>query len=228
MEATPQSYDQARAAEELSALLAHLPYARPLLGHCVVPLRWAHELELTLSANAFFSGQAPLLGDVFELLWRLDPVFTTGDGRLPNLPAGAVIPSRWTRFRLRVRLWRFCQRLDLHRAEVAVRAWLAVQRQDAPHSTTDDGAGESGAITYNPRIAERVNQFDAVALHFSTTCGYTPEQILQLGVAWTWQHMRAADLSSGDAKRMNRWIRPSADLLTFEAPVASMPQSSAG
>jgi hypothetical protein len=204
-----QTYEQARAAEELNALLAHLPYARPLLGSLVVPLRWAHKLELTLSGNAFFTGIAPLRGDFFELLWRLDPFFRTGDGRFPNLLSGVHPPSRLAGFRARVSLWRKCLALDVHAAEVVVRTWLAEQEQDRPQ------AGGGGTTS---RHADTVNQYDSVVRHFTQGCGYSPEQCLQLGVAWSWQQLRADALASGDPKAANRFVRPSAHLLGQDLP----------
>lgn len=214
MNPDPRTFEQARAEEELNALLAHLPYARPLLGVPVVPLRWAHELELGLSGNALFVNIAPLRGDFEELLWRLHPYFTSPDGCMPNLRPGARRPGRLTVFLTRLFIWLTARRLEVHAAEIEVRDWLAAHRQDEPGGSTSE-EGEAGAPS---RLAERVNQFDSISEHFSESCGYTPEQILQLGVAWSWQHYRVGALASGDPKLANRFIRPSAALVKFERP----------
>jgi hypothetical protein len=97
MSPTPE-FQAARRAEQRRRLLTHLGLAEPItlpLLHrpglvariSLVPLTERHRLELHLAGNAFFTGRAPLLGDVIQFLWRLSPHFRRPDGTYPNQPA---------------------------------------------------------------------------------------------------------------------------------------------
>ena len=204
------AFTTAVAREDQLTLLAHLPYAPPLLGVTIVPLAWRHVLELTLRRNAFFAGLAPLKGDVAELLWHLHPYFRTGDGRFPNLPPGARRPTRLGVWLTRRAVAQHCAKIDLVEAERVIRTWKDEQFMDAPQGRT-----EKQILAASSPLAARVDQVDAVASILVFRAGYSRDAVLASGVAWTLQILRAEGISNGE---QNRYIRPSAELIGDPAP----------
>ncbi|HVT74585.1 MAG TPA: hypothetical protein VHD61_15735 [Lacunisphaera sp.] len=207
MPAQPPTFEEARFREEQNRLLAYLPFSRPLLGLPVVTLTWRILLELTLAGNAFVRPVEPTRDDVYQFLWRLHPCFRRPAGDLPNLPAGSFQPSRWRCFLARVDCWRVSRHYRPNAIEFQIRRWLEEARQDAPRNDRGDSEVSS--------LEETVNQFDDITACFSPR-GYLPGQILDLGVAWSLQQVRAEGLNSPDPKLRGRFISPSAALKRFE------------
>lgn len=207
---SPQpTFEQARAREEENRIIAHLPYARPLLGQPIVTLTWRHCLELTLARNAFFTNQAPELGDVFDFIWRLHPAFFRPDGTRPNLPEGARIVARWRCALVRAALAARVRRFSLAAARAAVEAWIDASYQDMPTESTNKNGSEASAVS---RLSPRLTWFDSVVAQYEAG-GHSRHYALDLGVALSFQMMRARLIASGEGARC---VAPSDKLITFE------------
>lgn len=208
-----QAFFEARAAEARRRMLAYVLHAPaidiPLRGggtaiFPVVTLRWRHMFELLRSGNALASGGLrPLLGDVFEFLWRLHPYYRSPAGNWPNLTSYDRRPG-WLRTRLSHWLVRRAvARIDLAAAESLLRARIREAFQDSPKN--NDNQAPSA-------LAPDLSMFD-YASHFFAAAGWTREQILEEHVAWTFQVMRADDIMNG---REDRHAADSNKLLRLE------------
>lgn len=202
---TTNNYEQAVAFEEENRLVAYLSYGRPVLGRVLAQLTWRHVIELSLAQNAFFTGSRATREDVIELLWRLDPWFLRPTGEMPNLPLGAHRPGRaavaFRRFVLQARF----RRCDLQSVEFALLEWLTAHWQDQA-CDADDAAGSKMVSS----LAARLNWFDFIQAKIEI------RDVLSLGVAVSFQILRAKDLLSGDPGLSGRYIPPSAALKRFD------------
>lgn len=213
----------ARAAEQRRRLIAYLPQSEPIVLRCgdrevacpVVHLTERHRLELTLAGSAFFAGRAPLLGDVFQLLWRLHP-----DWRRPLHPSWLrVHPSRRARPLPRWRsivaygrgsgaahawLARVVQRCDLYGAAAAIETWIEHQYQDEPAARVDDTRAAEPAAPGPARCLP-----DVVTRHFARAMGIDPRQVVDVPIALLHQWHREELLATGRAEAV---IDPSEQL----------------
>lgn len=121
----------AREREHLNRALAFAGVSWTLLGCDCVQLTPRHRLELQLGGNAFAIGMKPLLGDVFQLLWRLNPAFRVRPITLRSFMA------HWC-------LKRSVKRMHAEKASGAIHAYLAAMLQDLPETSSDShtGAGQ--------------------------------------------------------------------------------------
>jgi hypothetical protein len=203
---------EAREREQRNRVLAHiLPQTllRIPLRHGgefaapMQPLTERTRLELSLAGNAFFAGRAPLLGDVFMLLWRHHPEFCR-----PQLDRAAFAADLRTK-RLRfLRLWfafgsfaaavanrhlaSLVRRCDLPGATRALHAWLATADQDAEEAAPDG--------THRSRLAPPPCWPDQLVAYFTAHCHLTPQEALDLPVAVVNQHFRHRALSAPDGE----------------------------
>lgn len=206
----------ARAAEHANRLLTHLGLAAPLVlplrrprrfrRAFAVPQRLLTErmrLELILAQNAFFTARRPLLGDVFNVLWRLHPEF-----RRPHpLRVGLVRDLGARRFRL-LRLWRAFGSLrtarahrwlsrhvaacDLFAAEKLIVDRLALAEQDAPGAPWEPGRHSA--------VAPPFCYFDDLAVHLARSYGVPVAAALDLPRALVHQLWRAEQLAQPDGE----------------------------
>lgn len=193
----------AQAAEERNRLLAWLDRAPDLAlrtrggGTLVFPvltLRWRHVLTLLRSGNAFVSSGPVAPGDVAEFLWLLHPWHPENGRR-------AFLRRRLARVLVEV----LSVFVSLPHAERALRALVLAAFQDRetfPKPRDEEPSPLEPTLT----------QFDAVARHF-ILAGWTREQLLESGVAFTLQVLRAHGLAEG---RADNFVPPSASLLTLE------------
>ncbi len=185
----------ARAAEHRQRLLTHAGLAAPIelpILHRegvvararVVPLTERHRLELALVGNAILCGRAPLLGDIMQFLWRLNPYFRRPDGTYPNLTGPVPIFFTWLRSRVaRAALARAVRRCDLFAAERAIHEWLQVAEQDGH-------CGVSAKVTRSRLTPEHCYP-DDLTNHLCSTYTIAPTQVLDLSVALVNQLWRA-------------------------------------
>lgn len=201
MPVTP-AFLAARRTEQRRRLLAHLRLSPALripfrsgrvsflVPQCALTER--HRLELIAAANAFFTGRQPLLGDIFQFLWRSHPHFLRPGGTLPNSPGRS---GWWAQFRAlyeRRALLAHVRRCDLFAAAAAIRARLAEVEQDAP--------GEAGETGHRSAAAPDHNYFDSLVDVLGRTYHYTPEEILDLPRALVHQLSRAQLLTTPDGE----------------------------
>jgi hypothetical protein len=203
MTTAPQNYEQAVAREEESRRLAHLGRARPLLGQPVVNLTWRHCEELALCQSPFLTKRPADRDDLFLFLWRLDPWFMRPDGTFPNLRPAEPRPGRIRLAFHRLALARFVARLDLRRAEVVVLEWIATAYQDMPAGPAKQ-EGQATSIFY-----PHLSWFDTICDYY-TERGHDPERVLDFGVAWSLQMLRARLIAAGEWERC---LDPSVELL---------------
>ena len=194
----------ARRTEQLRRLLAHQRLAEPItiafrsrrvafsIPQCALTER--HRVELVFARNSFFTGLQPLLGDVFQFLWRCHPLFFRPDGTFPN-HRGPV--SWWLRFRAcytRRTLLAHVRRCDLVSAAGAIRARLAEVEQDALGAPLEENAQARSPL------APDFNYFDSLVDSLGVRYGYTPDEILDLPRALVHQLARNHALSSEDGE----------------------------
>jgi len=192
----------ARRTEQRRRLLAHLRIAPALripfrsgrvfflVPQCALTER--HRLELIAAANAFFTGRQPLLGDVYQFLWRCHPHFLRPDGTLPNSPGRS---GWWAQFRAlyeRRALLAHVRRCDLFAAAAAIRARLAEVEQDAPGDAHETGHRSAAAPDHN--------YFDSLIDVLGRTHHYTPDEILDLPRALVHQLTRAQLLATSEGE----------------------------
>jgi hypothetical protein len=193
----------AQAAEERNRLMAWLDRAPDLslrtrggrvLVFPVLTLRWRHVLTLLRSGNAFVSTATPAAGDVAEILWLLHPWHPANGGR-------AFLRVRLARVLVEV----LSVFVSLPHAERELRTLLRDAFQDReqfPRPRDEEPSPLEPTLT----------QFDAVARHF-ILAGWTREQLLESGVAFTLQVLRAQGLAEG---RSDNFVPPSAGLLKMD------------
>lgn len=205
----------ARAAERRNRLLAHarpiLPLVLPLRGRGArafsVPQRLLTErmrLDLELAENAFVTGARPLLGDVFNLLWRMHPEFAVPCAE--RLFAVRQLDGRRFRF-LRVwyafgslrtaRIHRWLTRrvaaCDLFAAERLIRERLDDAEQDAP--------GYDGSCSGRRSLAApEFCYYDELVSFFGETYHLAPDEVLDLPRALVLQIYRNRVLSQPDGE----------------------------
>ena len=207
---THRSFYAARAAEQASRALSYLPKAPALCGVPVVPFTPRHWLELELAGNVLLPGvavagvgNAPLLGDVAQFLWRLHPNFRRADGATPNRDPRAPRPTRLASWLARRqvhrvvygisprRFWRRCRPgVDLQRAERDIRAFVARAEQDKPAFS---GRGEGVA---SPLLPDRF-WLDVLAVHFGQRHGLSPDAVLDTPLALLYQLYREDGVGAG-------------------------------
>lgn len=193
----------ARHAEQRRRLLAHLRLAPALVipfrcGRVKFlvpqrPLTERHRLELITAANAFFTGRAPLLGDVFQFLWRCHPSFLRPDGTLPGRPRAGWAARLRSRFERRA-LLAHVRRCHLFAAAEAITARLAEVEQDAP-SQDFATVGQTRSAA-----APDWNYFDGLVDVLARTYHLTPDEILDLPRALVHQLARNTTLGSPDGE----------------------------
>lgn len=154
MKAEPRNSSLAEYRQRL--LVKHRvprPLAIPFAGSAVVfrvpqvPLVERIREDLILCENAFIYCRPPLLGDVFQILWRCHPFFLSPDGTQPNRgPAGvkisflACLRAQFERHALLAHV----RRCDVDRAAVAIRARLA---EDIPALLATPASGWPTTLT---------------------------------------------------------------------------------
>ncbi|MBC7367563.1 MAG: hypothetical protein H7343_12280 [Undibacterium sp.] len=207
----------ARASEHRRRLLTHMGLAEPITlplrsGRAsarvrVVPLTERHRIELALAGNAFFSGRAPLLGDVFIFLWRLSPDFRKPRPAFAPLVAG--LDRKHCKF---LRLWlalgsfraamahralaQAVRHCDLFSAEAALLLWLRHTAQDELGESAD---GEGKIIARSPAAPAHCYA-DGLADVLARSYHLRPADALDLPVAMVNQLMRAAALSQAEGE----------------------------
>ena len=222
-------FHAARVAEQRRRLLTHAGLAEPLTlplrsrpgctaRVALVPLTERHRLELSLAGNAFFCARAPLLGDVLQFLWRLNPAFRRPAGTCPNLPptdAGrSPLRTRLRAWLARAALARAVRRVDLFAAELAIRAWLETTAQD---TLGDAGPGDGFALARS--AAAPAHCFaDELVEYFARTYGLAPAAILDLPVMLVHQLLRARALGQEDGDLA---VFAPSDALFYAKPAAA-------
>jgi hypothetical protein len=171
----------------------------------VVPLTARIKLELQLAGNAFVTGRAPLLADVFDFLWRCHPNFRRPDGTMPNRPAGrgsavlAFLARRW--------LVRKVRGIDLFDAEWVIRLYLADLEQDAPADEEVVESGRKARLIPPPRA----HWVDNLIVSFARQFPMTIDQILDCPLQIVYQLYRAQEIAAGECvidrstEAINRW-----------------------
>ena len=157
-------FKEAQDREHLNRALAFANVPWTLLGCEVVQLTPRHRLEMQLGGNAFARGLAPLQGDVFQFLWRLNPAF---QARLTTIRS----------FRAYRRLKQAVRGIPTERAAREIAGYLAAMLQDMPEVSTN--GSDDTADNY-------VHWMAVESLVFMTGCGLkfaeyldTPYLVLQ-------------------------------------------------
>ena len=205
MSPTPE-FQSARRAEQRRRLLTHLGLAEPInlpqlhrpglvARIALVPLTERHRLELHLAGNAFFTGRAPLLGDVVQFLWRLSPHFRRPDGSFPNSPhrSGWLAGLR-SRLERRV-LAGAVRKCDLFAAERVICAWIESAAQDEPGTPcAEDSPTPGRRSTISPQHCYA----DELVESFASRYQLTPAAVLDLPIALVNQLLRARLIHTED------------------------------
>jgi len=172
------------ADEDRRRSLAWLALPEPLLGSPARLLTLRMEMELRLVRCAFFTGRAPLWGDVFVYLWRLHPAYYRPASlrRYYDWPACAA-------------LRRHVQRLaaapgePLAAAEAAIRDHIRTAYLDAP-------AQDPAAPPPSP-LEPRAHLVDSLVHWAAGHYGWAPDFTLDQPLARLFQLRRAATLAAG-------------------------------
>jgi hypothetical protein len=207
MSPTPE-FKAARRAEQRRRLLTHLGLAEPItlpLLHrpglvariSLVPLTERHRLELHLAGNAFFTGRAPLLGDVIQFLWRLSPHFRRPDGTYPNQPARGGWLARLRSALERRALAQAVRRCDLFAADRAITTWLMAAGQDEPGAPC---AEDSATPARRSHLAPQHCFADELVEAFAARYQLAPATVLDLPVALVNQLLRARLIHTEDGE----------------------------
>lgn len=243
MPITPQ-FLAARAAEQRARITTYLPYPAPvqiavqppsfrfwriarLTLWLLTARRWllfpvTHyterqrlELLMVTGSNAFLSRDTPLLGDVFQILWRLHPDFIRPDGELPNHRHPGQ-PPRYATFTERLRsLWcrrqlrRSVRRLNLSSATATLRAFLARAEQDAP--TSEDYTIRGPRRSISERAPAHCAP-DELCDYYLRDYALTRDEVLDSPRAWLHQLHRSRTLSE-DPDADIKLIAPSDSIL---------------
>ena len=204
----------AREQEMRNRYMAHLKLAHPIELRMLpdgdrattrmIPLTERHRVEMRFIRNAFFTGTAPLLGDVFLFLWRLNPDFCRPTPARAWAVRELVRKSfhfqrlwfalgTWRSAAAHRRLTRLVRRCDLFAAEEAIYAWLGIAEQDAPGVPTDE-----------PLRASRIKPQSCYPDHLVEYCTHkynmSPTAILDAPCALLYQLYRAHILSLPDGE----------------------------
>lgn len=174
----------ALATEDRRRSLAWLALCEPLLGAPARPLTLRMEMELRLVRCAFFTGRAPLWGDVFVYLWRVHPAYYRPASlrRYYDWPACAG-------------LRRHVQRLaaapgePLAAAEAAIREHIRAAYLDAPAPDATDREPSP--------LEPRAHLVDSIVHWAAEHYGWPPDYILDQPLARLFQLRRAATLAAG-------------------------------
>lgn len=184
------------AAEQRRRSVNWLGATVTLCGSPVRPLTPRHVLELRLAGNAFFYGRRALLGDVFDVLWRLNPAFYR--------PAS---PRRFYDWPARSNLTRRVRRLDLFTAERAIHDYLSAAYLDRPAARADS---ESGPLEAEPHWIDSF--IDTFGSHYAWA---TPERVLDTPIAQLFQLRRSIGIRTDEEiidpvhERIAALMRPS-------------------
>jgi hypothetical protein len=162
-----------------------------------VPLTERHRLELHLAGNAFFTGRAPLLGDVIQFLWRLSPHFRRPDGTYPNQPARGGWLARLRSALERRALAQAVRRCDLFAADQAIAEWLNATGQDEPGAPC---AEDSTPQKPRSPLAPQHCFADELVETFAARYQLPPAAVLDLPVALVNQLLRARLIHTEDGE----------------------------
>lgn len=139
LEAAIPGLRECRETEHYHRAAAFAGLTWTIAGCEIVALTPRHRLELQLARNAFTCGAPAARGDVFQILWRLNPYFH----RRPSL---LHTPRAWL---ARRRVQRAVARCDLGDTQRQILTYIVAMFQDMPERAVNTPRGEAPAMTGN-------------------------------------------------------------------------------